>query len=95
MSRVWEKNEITFLDGAMGTMVQAAGLQPGAMPELLCITNPTLITEIHRKYVDSGSEIIYTNTLTILVSGFGSEEDDHNYSWKNLIGEAIKNNIFY
>ena len=41
------------------------------------------------------SSIIYTNTLTILVSGFGSEEDDHNYSWKNLIGEAIKNNIFY
>ena len=30
------------------------------------------------------SSIIYTNTLTILVSGFGSEEDNHTYSWKNL-----------
>ncbi len=41
------------------------------------------------------SSIIYTNNLTILVSGFGSEEDDHNFSWKNLIGEEIKNNNFY
>ena len=41
------------------------------------------------------SSIIYTNTLTILVSGFGSEEDNHTYSWKNLIGEEIKNNNFY
>jgi hypothetical protein len=41
------------------------------------------------------SPIIYTNSITILVSGFGSEEDNHIDSWKNLIGEGIKNNLFY
>lgn len=63
MSRFQTKHEIMFLDGAMGTMVQAAGLKLGAMPELLCLTNPALITDIHRQYVESGSEIIYTNTF--------------------------------
>jgi 5-methyltetrahydrofolate--homocysteine methyltransferase len=63
VSRFQTKHEIMFLDGAMGTMVQAAGLKLGAMPELLCLTNPALITDIHRQYVESGSEIIYTNTF--------------------------------
>ncbi|MBQ1351804.1 MAG: homocysteine S-methyltransferase family protein, partial [Oscillospiraceae bacterium] len=69
----------------MGTMVQAAGLQPGAMPELLCITNPTLITEIHRNYVDSGSEIIYTNT-------FGANESklqDSGYSVEEVVRAGV------
>ena len=53
----------TFLDGAMGTMLQSAGLEPGARPELLNLNNPSLIHEIHEKYIQAGSDIIYTNTF--------------------------------
>ena len=57
-----EKNFV-FLDGAMGTMLQAKGLKTGDLPELLNFTAPEMITEIHREYIDAGSDIVYTNTF--------------------------------
>ncbi len=54
---------ITFLDGAMGTMLQKQGLQTGEKPELLCFTHEDLIEQIHRQYLAAGSQIIYTNTF--------------------------------
>ena len=52
-----------LLDGAMGTMLQNAGLEAGAAPELLNIDKPELIEDIHRKYVEAGSQIVYANTF--------------------------------
>jgi len=57
------EKKFIYLDGAMGTMLQAAGLEAGGVPELLNITNPELITGIHQKYVDAGSDIVYANTF--------------------------------
>ncbi len=57
------KKTITLLDGAMGTQLQSAGLKAGELPELLCFTDPDLIKDIHRRYIDAGSDIIYTNTF--------------------------------
>ena len=54
---------IMYLDGAMGTMLQEKGLQPGERPELLCLTHPDWICGIHRAYVDAGSQVIYANTF--------------------------------
>ena len=51
------------LDGAMGTMLQNTGLKPGAVPELLNLTSPQTIQDIHRAYIDAGSQIIYANTF--------------------------------
>ena len=56
-------NKLTFLDGAMGTMLQRAGLQPGQAPELLALTAPDLLTDIHRQYVEAGADIVYANTF--------------------------------
>lgn len=56
-------NEYILLDGAMGTQLQNAGLEPGQRPELLCFTKPDLVAAVHRKYIDAGSQIIYTNTF--------------------------------
>ncbi len=47
----------------MGTMLQAAGLPVGELPELWTITHPEVITEIHRRYIDAGSRVIYTDTF--------------------------------
>jgi 5-methyltetrahydrofolate--homocysteine methyltransferase len=85
VNKLQRKTEITFLDGAIGTMVQASGLQPGAMPELLCITNPSLITSIHRSYVESGSEIIYTNTF----GANASKLKDSGYSVEQVVSAAV------
>ncbi len=52
-----------YLDGAMGTMLQQGGLKLGERPEILCITNPDAIKEVHKQYIESGSNIIYANTF--------------------------------
>ena len=60
---MFDTSKLTFLDGAMGTMLQRAGLKPGELPELLGLTNPDLLTSIHRQYVEAGADIIYANTF--------------------------------
>ncbi len=58
-----EKVKTVILDGAMGTMLQQSGLQPGHCPEALCLTDPAHITAIHRAYIEAGSRIAYANTF--------------------------------
>ena len=50
-------------DGAMGTMLFAAGLQFGDPPEVWNLTQPDLVRRIHRGYLDAGSRILLTNTF--------------------------------
>ena len=60
---MFEPNRLIFLDGAMGTMLQSAGLQPGDLPELLALNRPELLTDIHRQYIEAGADIVYANTF--------------------------------
>ncbi len=72
------KERILILDGAMGTMIQSYGLQeadfrgerfadvPGLMKgnnDLLCLTRPDVVADIHRRYLEAGADIIETNTF--------------------------------
>ena len=57
------QNQVLIFDGAMGTMLQKKGLAPGALPELLNLTDPETVTEIHREYVEAGADIITANTF--------------------------------
>lgn len=52
-----------LLDGAMGTMLQAKGLPTGVIPELVALEHPQWLLDIHRAYLDAGSQIIYANTF--------------------------------
>lgn len=67
------------MDGAMGTMIQHYGLTeqdfrgdrfvdvPGLLKgnnDILCLTRPDVIQDIHRKYLDAGADIITTNTFS-------------------------------
>ncbi|MCD7871887.1 MAG: homocysteine S-methyltransferase family protein [Clostridiales bacterium] len=54
---------IKFFDGSMGTMLQAAGLKAGELPELLNLSNKEVVLKIHRAYAQAGSEYITTNTF--------------------------------
>ena len=58
-----QANSIILGDGAMGTMLQAAGLTTGGAPEEWNVTRPEVLTGICRSYVDAGSQVITTNTF--------------------------------
>lgn len=65
---------IHIFDGAMGTMLQAGGLKPGACPELMNIEHPDVVKSIHEAYIKAGSTIIETNTFgasTIKLEHYG------------------------
>ncbi len=57
------KSNIIYLDGGMGTLLQARGLAVGELPERWNLTHPDIICDIHRQYYDSGSNIVSTNTF--------------------------------
>lgn len=55
--------QVLILDGAMGTMLQERGLQPGQSPEELNLTMPDVVASVHRDYIEAGADIIVTNTF--------------------------------
>ena len=55
--------EHLLFDGGMGTMLQAAGMKAGALPELLNFSDPDVITGIQRQYVEAGCDVITSNTF--------------------------------
>ena len=70
---------ITILDGAMGTMLQKAGLKLGDRPETLSVTNPDVVEAIQRRYVQAGSQMLLANTFCanahkLAGTGFSVEE---------------------
>lgn len=60
-----EPTELIILDGGMGTQLQAAGLPMGQAPELWNVTEPEKVTAVHRRYVEAGSRVLYTNTFGV------------------------------
>ena len=47
----------------MGTMLQARGLAMGEAPELAALEHPDWLLDIHRAYVEAGSQILCANTF--------------------------------
>ena len=68
------KDNFLYLDGAMGTRLQAMGLKPGELPELWNVTRPEVITEIHREYYAAGANVVSTNTFGANILKFSEEE---------------------
>ena len=58
-----QSGDIIVGDGAWGTMLMARGLKPGQAPEVFNLTEPEVLEEIARLYLDAGAEIITTNTF--------------------------------
>ena len=79
------KNNILFLDGGMGTLLQAQGMKPGDLPERLNLSRPELIQSIHKQYYDAGSNVVSTNTFGANTLKFAPEELD------SIIKAAVEN----
>lgn len=54
---------VLLLDGGMGSLLIAAGLEPGRAPEWWNLEHPDRVAAAHRAYVESGSDIVHTNTF--------------------------------
>ena len=85
------RQRIVVLDGGMGTMIQSYGLEePDYRGErfrdwprdlkgnndLLCLTRPGVVEEIHRKYFEAGADVVETNTFNanaVSMSDYGMQ----------------------
>ncbi len=103
------KNRILVLDGAMGTMIQQFSLSEKdyrgerfkdypydlkGNNDLLSITKPEIIKEIHLKYLDAGADIIETNTFNssrISLADYHMEDlaYEFNYTSAKLAKDAV------
>jgi 5-methyltetrahydrofolate--homocysteine methyltransferase len=83
------KERILIIDGAMGTMIQRYNLQEAdyrgeqfkdwhldikGNNDILCITQPHIITAIHKQYLEAGADIIETNTFSAQVISMADYE---------------------
>ena len=59
------KNNLTYLDGGTGTMLQGMGLKPGEATELWNLSHKEEITRLHKAYLDAGANVITTNTFGV------------------------------
>ena len=61
--RSFLKNNIVYLDGGMGTLLQANGLKTGEYPERWNLSHSEVVIDIHKSYFDAGSNVVSTNTF--------------------------------
>ncbi len=60
---IFTRDRLLFLDGGMGTQLQAKGLRPGETPELWNVTRPDDVRAVHDAYFAAGSDVVYANTF--------------------------------
>ncbi len=83
--REYIKNNILYLDGGMGTILQSYGLELGELPETWNFKKADTITNIHREYFNAGSNVVNTNTFGANTLKFSEAE------LEEIIKSAIEN----
>jgi 5-methyltetrahydrofolate--homocysteine methyltransferase len=103
------EKRILIIDGAMGTMIQRYKLSeadyrgerfkdwPSDLKgnnDLLCLTQPHIVKEIHKKYLEAGADIIETNTfnaqkVSLADYGMQSLAYEMNLAAAKIAGEAV------
>ena len=68
------KENRIYLDGGTGTLLQAAGLAAGELPERWNISHPEVVRGIHKAYYDAGSNVVSANTFGANVLKFSESE---------------------
>jgi len=78
-----------LLDGAMGTQLFAAGIEVGTCNDYLNIESPDTVLDIHRAYLQAGSDAVLTNTLGANRYGLGRHNLEDKVEQINLTGAQI------
>lgn len=71
------RSRVLITDGAMGTQLQEKGLPAGSCPEMLNLTHPHWVQEVHRSYAELGVDILVANTFggnRLKLSEYGLQE---------------------
>ncbi len=87
-------DNIVILDGATGSMLQKAGMNPGVCPEEWILTHKDEMIKLQKSYIEAGSDIIYAPTFTanrIKLEEYGLADNiaDINRELVNLSKEAV------
>ena len=77
--------KVLMFDGAMGTMLQRNGLKMGENPEIFAYKNPDILRDIHRQYLDAG-----TNTVLTCTFGCNELKLPEGYTVEMIIDNAVK-----
>ncbi|MBA3044242.1 bifunctional homocysteine S-methyltransferase/methylenetetrahydrofolate reductase, partial [archaeon] len=90
---------ILICDGAMGTMLCSKGVSTTVCYNELNISNPKLVQEIHKSYIDAGAQIIETNTFganRVKLSRYGLEKKVYeiNFQGAQIAKEVAGKNVF-
>ncbi|MDD3926622.1 MAG: homocysteine S-methyltransferase family protein, partial [bacterium] len=88
------RGEILISDGAMGTFLQAKGLQQGECPESWCVSHPDAVKDIAEAYINAGSDIVETNSFggtyyKLKEFGLGDKVVEFNTAAARLAKEAM------
>lgn len=94
-----QTGEVMVADGAMGTMLQAAGLPPGTPPEGWLLENPEAVIGVHRAYIEAGADLILTCTFgatkpRLERSGLGDRVGEINRRAVEVAREAAGGEVF-
>lgn len=98
MKREWLKDylkeNILILDGATGTELQKRGMPKGVCPEKWVIDNPETIIDLQKKYIDAGSNVVYTcsfggNRIKLEGFGLGDKVTEMNCRLAQISKEAV------
>lgn len=86
---------VILADGAMGTMLFAAGLESGASPELWNVNFPERVEAVHRAYAEAGSQMILTNSFggtrfRLAMHGLESRVHELNVAAAQIARRAVK-----
>ena len=98
LERIAQK-EILISDGALGTLLQARGLQPGECPESWCVTHPEILREIALAYLAAGSDLVTTNSFggtAYKLSNYGMADKvaEFNRAAATLVREAVHDKAY-
>lgn len=99
LSQRLRDGEILIADGATGTMLFAAGLSQETAPEQWNIDNPEQIINLHKAYIDAGSQIVLTNTfggtsIRLDRHGFSNKVEEFNKAGAVLAKKAAGNSAY-
>ena len=79
------QTNIVYFDGGTGTLLQAAGLPLGELPENWNVSHPQVLRGIHKSYFDAGSNVVCTNTFGANALKFSEE------ALERIVEAAVEN----
>jgi 5-methyltetrahydrofolate--homocysteine methyltransferase len=84
-----QDTDLIIADGAMGTLLFDAGLPQGTAPHFWNLEHPDRVADVHRQYLEAGSQLLLTNTFSANRFRTAQQDADASIAKLNLAGARI------